>query len=146
MATPDTKNSQGVNESTDNARTYERLPRAFSVKFKELSFSMARQTGTEGQLSDISEGGICIESPTQVEVGSKMQVSIHIPLLNKYSPGFLKIYENDADQHFLAITETMWCKPVGGIFLVGMKFINVDESQARALAAMINRAMDDVER
>ena len=127
----------------DEHRVYYRLPRAFSVSVKELSFAMARSQSIEGQCADISQGGICIESPVPIQVGSKMQVSVHIPLLNRYSPGFLKIYENDADQYFTAITETIWSKFVAGSYFIGMRFVNVDESQARALAGIINKAVDD---
>jgi len=130
-------------QATEEHRAYNRLPRTFSVSVKELNFAMARSHSIEGQCADISQGGICIESPVPIQLGAKMHVRVRIPLLNRYSPGFLKIYENDADQYFTAITETMWSKPVDGSYLIGMRFVNADENQARALAGMINKAMDD---
>lgn len=120
-------------------RQYDRLNKTFAVEVSELQFPVVRSTAVETHCYDISEGGFSIESPRSFKAGDKLQVRINIPLLNKFSPSFFKVYENDADQYFIAITEVMWCKIQGGKYLVGMRYINVDDNQARALAAMINK-------
>lgn len=124
-------------------RRYVRLPKAYSVEIKKLRFPIAQEVDLESNSADISEGGICIESHMPFEIGGKMQVRVNIPLLNRFAPGFLKIYENDAEQYFMAIAEVVWCRMVDERYMIGMQFINVDESQLRALSALIADAMSN---
>ncbi len=127
-------------ETGEDKRQHGRLSRTFEVEVNELQFPIVRDKSVQTRCYDISEGGLSIESPSSFKTGDKLQVKINIPLLNKFSPGFFKVYENDADQYFMAIAEVMWCKPQAGICLVGMRYVNVDDNQARALAGMINKA------
>jgi c-di-GMP-binding flagellar brake protein YcgR len=110
------------------------------VDVNELQFLAARGKGVETKCCEISEGGLSVDSPRSFKAGDKLQVRVKIPLLNKFSPGFFKFFENDADQYFLAISEVIWCKPRASSYRVGIRYINVDDSQARALAGMINKA------
>lgn len=138
-----TKNSGGEHSSTADGRQSVRLPKSYSVEVKELAFPMTNSATIRSTVNDISKGGICIESPRSLANGLTMQVRVNIPTLNKYSSSFFKVYENDAEQYLIAIAKTIWCKPQGGRYLVGMEFINVDETQARALAALIDKATRD---
>lgn len=124
-------------------RQYGRLNRTFAVEVSELQFPIVRDKAVETRCYDISEGGLSIESPRAFQAGDKLQVRINIPLLNKFSPSFFKVYENDADQYFMAIAEVMWCKIQAGQYLIGMRYVNVDDNQARALAGMINKAFKE---
>lgn len=123
-------------------RRYGRLNRTFEVEISELAFPMPRRS-TKGNCYDISEGGLCIESSSRFDTGVKVQVRINIPLLNKFSPSFFKVWENDADQYFSAIAEVVRSQSKGGRYLVGMKYVDVDSDQAKALAGMINKAFRD---
>ncbi|MDL2285621.1 PilZ domain-containing protein [Desulfovibrio sp. OttesenSCG-928-F07] len=127
-------------QTTADKRQHGRLNRTFEVEVNELQFPIVRDKVVQTRCYDISEGGLSIESPDSFEAGAKLQVRINIPLLNKFSPSFFKVYENDADQYFMAIAEVMWCKPHEGVYLLGMRYVNVDDDQARALSAMINKA------
>jgi len=127
-------------ERTQELRRYSRLNRTFPVDVRPLSFSPAQSQALQAQCYDISEGGLSLESSKPFPQGTILQARIHIPMLNRFSPGFLKVWENDAEQYFTALTEVIWCQPRGGQYLVGMRYTSVDESQARALAALINKA------
>ena len=118
-----------------------RLPKAYTVEVKELAFPASSAGSIESSVNDISKGGISIESPRRLENGQTMQVKVHIPMLNRFSSSFFKFYENDAEQYFLAIAKVVWCRPSGGKYMVGMEFVNVDETQSRALAALIDKAV-----
>ncbi len=123
-----------------NKRSYRRLPRPYPVELAKLSFPMPR-SGMETVCFDISKGGICVESPSYgLAVGDKCQVKVLIPTLNKYSPSFFKVYENDMEQYFLALAEVAWIRPVRGQALMGLKFVNVDSDQSQALERLIQRA------
>ena len=124
-------------------RQHGRLARTFAVEVAELTFPPSRGKSVNTHCYDISEGGLSIEASVNFKAGDRLQVRINIPLLNKFSPGFFKFWENDADQYFMAITEVMWSKLEGGKYLTGMRYINVDEDQARALASMINKAFSE---
>lgn len=121
-------------------RAYRRLPRAYSVDVAKLAFPMPE----EGMLTaccDISPGGLCVEAPAGgFAPGETCRLKVLIPLLNKFSPGFFKVYENDAEQYFTALATVAWVKPLSGRLLVGFKFVNVHDDQMRSLEKLIERA------
>ena len=121
-------------------RVYQRLPRTYPVEVTRLDFPMPKE-GMQTKCCDISKGGICVEAPAvEFAVGDTFQVQVLIPLLNKFSQNFFKVYENDAEQYFLALAEVAWIKPIPGQFLVGFKFVNVHSDQMTALEKLIERA------
>ena len=121
-------------------RVYQRLPRTYPVEVTILDFPMPKE-GMQTKCCDISKGGICVEAPTaDFAIGDTCQVRALIPLLNKFSPTFFKVYENDAEQYFLALAEVAWIKPIPGQFLIGFKFVNVHRDQMTALERLIERA------
>lgn len=121
-------------------RAYQRLPRTYPVEVIMLDFPMPRE-GMRTTCCDISRGGICVEAPAaEFAVGDTVQVRALIPLLNKFSQNFFKVYENDAEQYFLALAEVAWIKPVPGQFLIGFRFVNVHSDQMAALEKLIERA------
>lgn len=130
-----------TNSAASDGRQFVRLPKSYSVEVKELAFPMTNSATIRSTVNDISAGGISIESPRPLASGLTMQVRVNIPTLNKYSSSFFKVYENDADQYLIAIAKTVWCKPIGGKYLVGMEFVNVDETQGNALKSLINKAV-----
>jgi c-di-GMP-binding flagellar brake protein YcgR len=132
--------NQASDEGADDGRQYYRLPKAYDVEVRELTFTVNDTDVIKSNLNDISIGGICVESPKPLQNGLAMQVKVKIPMLNRFSSNFLKIYENDAEQYFTAIARTIWCRPGSGKYMIGMEFVNVDETQSQALAALINKA------
>ncbi|SHN57158.1 PilZ domain-containing protein [Desulfovibrio litoralis] len=130
--------SQG--NTINNSRKHKRLPKPFPVMLCPLTFSPS-SFNHDAYCIDISKGGLSLETRRAYTIGDKLQVKIHMPRLNKYSPGFFKYYENDADQYFTAISEVAWCKSQAGSYCVGIKFINVDEDQSIALGGLINNAL-----
>ncbi len=142
MSTNDNRLAAPCMPSDDevNKRGYRRLPRPYPVEVRKLSFPMTGRS-VETVCCDISKGGICVEAPLHsLSAGDKCQVRVLIPLLNKFSPGFLKVYENDAEQYLLALAEVAWVKPVRGRFLAGLRFENVDSDQSKALERLVERA------
>lgn len=121
-------------------RSYQRLPKTYPVEVIRLDFPMPKE-GAKAHCCDISTGGVCLETgEVPFAVGDTCQLKILIPLLNKFAPGFFKVYENDAEQFFIALAEAAWIKAVSGQFLVGFKFVNVHADQQKALEKLIERA------
>lgn len=121
-------------------RTFQRLPKTYPVEVIKVDFPMPKE-GLKTRCCDISTGGACVEAgDAPFELGETCQLKILIPLLNKFSPGFFKVYENDAEQYFIALAQVAWIKPLSGQFLMGFKFVNVHNDQLAALEKLIERA------
>jgi hypothetical protein len=137
--------SSGQHEYGENKRKYLRLPRPYRVQARELVFPIAKDPLIDTSCNDIGKGGLCVESSFPLPVGTRLHVNVHIPLLNKFTSGFFKVYENDADQYFQGIADVAWVKPSGAVHLMGLKFINVDQDMCEALGRMIEKAFLELE-
>jgi hypothetical protein len=126
-------------------RKYLRLPRPYRVQARELVFPIARDPLIDASCSNISKGGLCVASPSPLPVGTRLHISVHIPLLNKFSSHFFKVYENDAEQYFNAIADVMWTRDVAEAHLLGLVFINVDEELCEALGKLVDSAFKTME-
>jgi len=125
-------------------RVFQRLPKTYPVEVIKLAFPMPT-SGLQTFCCDISVGGVCVEAESApFEKEESCQLKIQIPLLNKYAPGFFKVYENDADQYFTALGQVAWIRPAAGKFLIGFKFVNVHSDQEAALEKLIKRAFAQV--
>ena len=137
------KNSAAPAMPTDedvDKRSFQRLPKTYPVEVIKLDFPMPKE-GVKTRCCDISTGGVCVEGDSApFELGETCQLKILIPLLNKFSPTFYKVYENDAEQYFIALAQVAWIKPAAGQVLMGFKFVNVHNDQRSALEKLIERA------
>lgn len=127
-------------ENDENKRHCPRLPRAYRVQARELAFPLAKSPLLDVVCSDIGKGGLCVEFDSPLPVGTRLYVNVHIPLLNKFSNSFFKVYENDADQFFQAIAVVAWVKPVEERYRMGLRFINADQDLCRALGRLVDDA------
>lgn len=132
--------SEDDGHEDSNKRQYLRLPRPYRVQARELVFPIAKDPLLDVACTDISKGGLCVEAQTALPVGTRLHINVHIPLLNKFSSSFFKVYENDAEQYFQAIADVAWVKPSGGAFLMGLRFINADEDLCHALGKLVDDA------
>lgn len=133
-------------ERDENKRQYLRLPRPYRVQARELVFPIAKDPLLDVACTDISKGGLCVESRSPLPVGTRLHVNVHIPLLNKFSGGFFKVYENDADQYFQTIADVAWVRPSGGSHLMGLRFVNADEALCAALGKLVDEAFRSMEK
>ena len=131
---------------TANKRRHLRLPRPYRVQARELVFPIAKDPLIDTSCNDISKGGLCVESKTPLSVGTRLHVNVHIPMLNKFTSSFFKVYENDTDQYFQAIADVAWVKPRDGVHLMGLQFVNVDKELCDALGRMIEKAFRELEK
>ena len=132
--------------SDNEQRKYNRLPKNYRVEFKEFKFPTTHQAYHESRVVDISAGGVCVEAKTTFSTGTKVQVRVHVPRLNKFMPGFFKYYENDADQFINAIAEVAWVEPAGGRYLMGFRFLDLDPDIVRAIQGLISDAVREAEK
>ncbi len=133
-------NDDALQLEEDNKRQYLRLPRPYRVQARELVFPIAKDPLIDVPCTDISKGGLCVESRSPLPVGTRLHVSVHIPLLNKFSSGFFKVYENDAEQYFQAIADVAWVRSRNGAHLMGLQFVNADEDLCKALGKLVDDA------
>ncbi len=133
-----------VDQGNENKREYLRLPRPYRVQARELVFPIAKDPLIDAESRDISKGGLCVESEASLPVGTRLHVTVHIPLLNKFHSGFFKVYENDAEQYFQAVADVSWSRPSGGRYLLGLAFVNADEEIAKALNKLVQEAFNSM--
>jgi c-di-GMP-binding flagellar brake protein YcgR len=124
----------------DNMRQYQRLLRPYKVEAKLLQFPIPSHPVISAPCYDIGAGGLCVESANALNIGDLMQIRVHVPKLNKYSPGFFKAYENDAEQYVQCIGKVAWIRPSGGAYLVGLNFTDIDPDQRKALKSLVQQA------
>lgn len=124
----------------ENKRQYLRLPSPYRVQARELVFPIAKEPLIDTPCNDISKGGLCVESGSPLPVGTRLHVTVHIPLLNKFSSRFFKVYENDAEQYFQAIADVAWVRSRNGSHLLGLQFVNADEELCKALGKLVDDA------
>lgn len=124
-------------ESSQNRREYTRLTKNYAVEIRKLELPLDGQTPVEISAVDVSAGGLRVECPQGLAVGDKVQVTLFIPSLNKFHPGFFKVFESDAGQSLTAIGEVVYVHANAGGSGCGIRFINVDESDWQALHGFI---------
>ena len=119
-----------------------RLPKNYRVSLKKLAFPLSKQKELALECVDISCGGMRIESPVRLEAGLVLQVEVSIPRLNKYHPSYLKVFESDLTQSLQAVAEVAWVQDIisGVRYEAGIKFVNVDEDDWKALHGLLLRS------
>lgn len=123
-------------------RRANRLPKNYFVQFKKFKFPMTSQPYHDAKISDISPGGICVESNQSFKEGEQLQVKLHVPRLNKFMPGFFKFYENDEEQYIEAIVEVAW---IDGQHM-GLRFVDLDKDVVRGITGLISDAVREAKR
>lgn len=126
----------------DDKRRDCRLEKNFRVEIREFRFPLAKQPSFEVKCTDISVGGMSLECRRKFEAGDKLQVKIFIPSLNKYHPGFFKVFESDAGQFLQAIAEVVRVDDVVpfSLYQLGIRFLDIDHDDWNALRNFISKA------
>ena len=126
-------------EKGEERRKQPRLGKNYRVEFREFKFPLNRQPLMEIKSLDISAGGLQGETTNKLEVGQRLQVKVYIVSLNKYHPGFMKVFESDADQFLQAIAEVVWVEEVVPLqrYRFGVRFVDIDSDDWRALSSLI---------
>lgn len=132
-----------MSEENRERRQYTRLPKNYSVEVRTLSFPFNNQPVVKAMSADISAGGLSIEVAGRYRKGDKLQVKVCVPCLNKFMPGFFKVYENDAEQYLQAIAEVV--RVGNGVSfssqVLGLRFIDLAEDSFIALKKMVEKAV-----
>jgi c-di-GMP-binding flagellar brake protein YcgR len=125
--------------STADRRQYVRLSRAFRVSLRLFGFPLVAQEVVEASCRNISVGGMLLESPSGFDSGDMVQTTIRIPGLNKFHPGFFKVFENDFDQNLMAVAEVIRSEEqeATGSYELALRFVDVYEDDWKALHGMI---------
>jgi len=102
---------------------------------RKLAFPLSGQRRIELDCVDISCGGMRIQSTARLEDGQKLQVEISIPRLNKFHPGYFKVFESATSQTLKAVAEVAWVRNLDSSvrYEAGIRFLDVDEDDWKAL-------------
>ena len=131
---------------SNEQRKYNRLPKNYFIEYKEFVYPLNQQTFLQASLVDISAGGVCVECSKSFPAGTKLQLRVHVPRLNKFKPGFFKYYENDQEQYLNAIGEVAWVDSSGEGTLMGVKFLDLDPDMVTAIHGLIRDAVREAQK
>jgi c-di-GMP-binding flagellar brake protein YcgR len=134
-----------VSESSERRR-FERLPKPYRLEVSAFRFPLAGQKRVEAHCRDISAGGVKMSCSLHFEAGEKILVKVFIPSLNKFHPGYLKVFESDEGQYLQAIAEVMWAEQSGaGEHMLGVRFVDVDQDDWKALENLLRKMLNERE-
>jgi c-di-GMP-binding flagellar brake protein YcgR len=124
-------------------RDHQRLRKPFQVEIRLFAFPVQSQPTIEVHSVDISGGGLLLHCSRKFAVGDKLQVTIHIPSLNKFHPGFFKVFESDLGQSLTAVAEVVRIEEIVPLrdYALGLKFLDVYEDDWKALENMIRKEL-----
>lgn len=133
-----------MHEDGKERRQFARLPRQFKMEISSFTFPLSKMRPFEVTGIDISEGGVAVRCPKEFTRGEQVQVKINIPKLNKFHPGFFKVFENDLGQYITAVAEIAWISPdpEQGDCILGLEFVDVYEDDLRALHNLIRNGLE----
>jgi len=130
-------------QQNEEKRAHVRLSKPFAVSIKPFVFPLQRQSATQVHSVDISEGGLLVHCAKRFQVGDKLQVTIFIPSLNKFHPGFFKVFESDVGQSLTAVAEVVRIQEIATLrdYATGLKFLDIYEDDWQALRMLILREL-----
>lgn len=125
-------------------RQHSRLPKPYRLELAEFAFPLDSQKKYEASCEDVSAGGLAVTVPHRFEVGSKVLVRLYMSRLNKFHPGFFKVFESDVDQSLQAVAEVVRMEEVSPLqsYRLGLSFTDVYEDDWRALHGLILDELD----
>ncbi|MFW6324513.1 MAG: PilZ domain-containing protein [Desulfovibrionales bacterium] len=125
---------------TTDRRQYQRIGKSFQVRLQKLEYPVNDQKSVALWCKNISAGGLLLDSEDKLfEEGDKVRTTISIPRLNKFHPGFFKVFQNDAEQNLIAVAQVVRSgkRDSGPGYEIGISFVDVYEDDWRALSRMI---------
>lgn len=122
-----------------NRRKHERVPKAYRLELQELVFPLHQQSKISATCEDVSAGGLSVVTRRKFAVGDKVQVRLYMARLNKFHPGFFKVFESDVDQSLQAVAEVVRVDeriPFTS-YCLGLRFTDVYDDDWRALHGLL---------
>lgn len=120
-----------------NRRKYTRVPLDATVSFRELSF----HKGGEAEMAhykDVSGGGLLLESPHDVPLGTLLKLEIRVPGWGKHQDRFGSAAENDL-RPLVALGEVVRVEKLdSGPYELGVKFCNVYPDDLASLMRFVD--------
>ena len=118
-------------------RQYQRIPLEATLSFQELSF----HKGGEAEMAhykDVSGGGLLLESPHAVPLGTLLKLEIRVPGWGKHQDRFGSAAEND-QRPLVALGEVVRVEKLdSGPFELGVKFCNVYPDDLASLMRFVD--------
>ena len=126
--------------STENERReHSRLPVPYRLELAEFAYPLDDQPRYEAVCDDVSAGGLAVTVGHRFALGDKVLVRLYMSRLNKFHPGFFKVFESEVGQSLQAVAEVVRAEDEtgGGGCRIGLRFTDVYEDDWRALHGLI---------
>lgn len=122
-------------------RKYQRLDKEFKVDVRRFVYPINSQRVIKTTCINISPGGLLLKLGEYFNVGEKLQLTLHVPGLNKFHPSFFKVFESSLNQSLVAVAEVVRVDKRGLYYEVGVKFLDVYDDDWRALYNLLTREL-----
>lgn len=122
-----------------NRRKHDRVPKPYRLELTEFVFPLNQQPKIAATCEDVSAGGLAVITQRKFAVGDKVQVRLFMARLNKFHPGFFKVFESDVDQSLQAVAEVVRVDeriPFTS-YRIGLRFTDVYDDDWRALHGLL---------
>lgn len=124
-------------------RQFVRLQKQFVVRVTEAVSSPchdARAHSMEMAVTNISLGGIALETETPYPAGAALSLDILLPEPETREPAAEGVAPSEDARLLHVQCNVVWCSPTANRkFATGLRFINLDERQFEALSQLIAR-------
>lgn len=131
--------------SDHERRKHSRLPKPYRLELAEFAFPLNQQPRIQATCEDVSAGGLAVVTSRKFDMGEKVQLRLYMARLNKFHPGFFKVFESDVDQSLQAVAEVVRVDEKIPLtrYVIGLRFTDVYEDDWRALHGLIQ---DEIKR
>lgn len=128
--------------STEEKRTYPRIPNQASIEVCRLTFPITIKTEGVGIGRDISGGGVCFTYPEAFEPKQVLALKIDLRGWEAHKRPYSVFVDIASEKPFTAVGEVTWCRAFenGDGYEVGMKFTGVDGDDYKALVRYLSSA------
>ncbi len=130
-----------MSENTER-RKYQRLGKEFKVDVKKFVYPIRSQKVIKTTCINISPGGLLLRLREHFNVGDKLQLTLHIPGINKFHPSFFKVFESSLNQSVIAVAEVVRVDKRGWDYEIGVKFLDVYDDDWKALYKFLMKELE----
>ena len=129
------------NQTVEERRSFPRIAKTVSLRLAKLTYPLPEQS-TLGTLKDINAQGLCCRIPQCYKPGTPLSLQIDLKGWHRHKRSLLSILQDGPTKAPLtAIAQVVWCKPVGKVYEIGVRFTDIHEDDRQALVRYLEKIL-----
>lgn len=126
---------------TGERRKHRRIGQEVEVTLRLISFPLDASMSVAVEMTDVSEGGVGLNSPASFPEGASVEVSMKLPGWFSHTSTMTRYREED--RPLMAVGRVIRCLSTeGGGYDVGVEFTDIWEDHWRAMRQHLGRIID----